>query len=186
MTQSNVNRLIWLLLIALVLGGFFALRAFFPDCSATSQQAKMARSLSESRLAELHATISTMMARIPEKERILRRQFSGDSIPPEFVDLRPALVRLGGLGGNPIVRLEGCMDHHLDMEFYGVGEPEEHGDHSPRIVLISGEWDIKEEVLWRSSKERSEEAGTGQPATRSQSKSEGDNKPKPESEGRSR
>lgn len=78
------------------------------------------------------------------------------------------------------------MDHHLDMVFYGVGEPEEHGDHSPRIVLISGEWDIKKEVLWRSSKERSEEAGTGQPATRSQSKSEGDNKPKPESEGRSR
>ena len=38
----------------------------------------------------------------------------------------------------------------------------------------------------RATKDSAEQAGTGQPATRSQSKSEGSDKPQPEAEGRSR
>jgi hypothetical protein len=37
-----------------------------------------------------------------------------------------------------------------------------------------------------AEKTQAEQAGTGQPATRSQSKSEGSDKPQPEAEGRSR
>jgi hypothetical protein len=135
------------------MGGFFFLTTLLPDCSATSRQAKMARSLSEDRLAELHAVIASLVANVPEGDRFSGRQFSGDSIPSVFMDLDPALVRVGD---DSIIRLEGCMDHHLDMRFYGVGESVEHGDHSPRIELVSGEFDLKTEVLWRSKK-RSEQ-----------------------------
>jgi hypothetical protein len=41
-------------------------------------------------------------------------------------------------------------------------------------------------VVLTSEQKQAEQAGTGQPATRSQSKSEGDDKPQPEAEGRSR
>jgi hypothetical protein len=154
--NSNAFRLKVLALFIVVMGGFFFLTTLLPDCSATSRQAKMARSLSEDRLAELHAVIASLVANVPEGDRFSGRQFSGDSIPSVFMDLDPALVRVGD---DSIIRLEGCMDHHLDMRFYGVGESVEHGDHSPRIELVSGEFDLKTEVLWRSKK-RSEQGGS--------------------------
>jgi hypothetical protein len=43
-----------------------------------------------------------------------------------------------------------------------------------------------EKVLRSLNSKEAEQAGTGQPATRSESKSEGSDKPQPESEGRSR
>jgi len=154
--NSNTFRLKVLALVSLVMGGFFFLTTLLPDCSATSRQAKMARSLSEDRLAELHAAITSLVSNVPEEDRFSGRQFSGDSIPSVFVDLDPALIRLGDY---PLIRLEGCMDHHLDMRFYGVGESVEHGDHSPRIELVSGEFDVKTEVLWRPTR-KSEQAGS--------------------------
>ena len=42
------------------------------------------------------------------------------------------------------------------------------------------------EILIRANKKKAEQAGTGQPATRPESKSEGGDKPQPEAEGRSR
>jgi hypothetical protein len=46
--------------------------------------------------------------------------------------------------------------------------------------------DVVAGVVAAIQKQQSEQAGTGQPATRSQSKSEGSDKPQPEAEGRSR
>jgi hypothetical protein len=51
-------------------------------------------------------------------------------------------------------------------------------DHNPPIVVPK--------VWVNRYKIRSEQGGTGQPATRSESKSEGSDKPQPEAEGRSR
>ena len=79
----------------------------------------MARALSEQRLIELHAAMKMNMTSVPEDQRFIPRQFSGDSIPKEFAFLKPALIRFGD---DPLIRLEGCMDHHLDMRFYGIGE----------------------------------------------------------------
>jgi hypothetical protein len=43
-----------------------------------------------------------------------------------------------------------------------------------------------EDAAWKTRKAEGEQAGTGQPATRPESKPEGGNKPQPEAEGRSR
>jgi hypothetical protein len=52
------------------------------------------------------------------------------------------------------------------------------------IVLIENRY--VEISMANQDKESAEQAGSGQPATRSQSKSEGNDKPQPEAEGRSR
>ena len=134
-------------LLAVIVGGFVWLLSSFPDCSAGSKQARMARSLSASRLQELHQAMIALRSSLPEDERDFRQELWRDDLPPVFHDLNCALVRYGG--DSPLIRLEGCMDHHLDLMFYGIGESSQFGDHSPRITLVSGEFDVKEEVLWR-------------------------------------
>jgi hypothetical protein len=53
-----------------------------------------------------------------------------------------------------------------------------------RLSLLQASKSLK--LLRRAETKNAQQTGTGQPATRSQSKSEGGDKPQPESEGRSR
>ncbi|HEY1122786.1 MAG TPA: hypothetical protein VGE67_14340 [Haloferula sp.] len=71
----------------------------------------------------------------------------GEKIPAEFKDLDCRVLRPGG--AYPVIRLEGCMDHWLDMVFFGLGEPVGTHDNSSRIALWSGEFEHIEEVLWK-------------------------------------
>jgi hypothetical protein len=142
--------------VAGIVAGFLWLITSFPDCSAGSKQARMARALSAARLQELHQAMIDLRASLPEDERDYRTEFWGDEIPAPFKGLDCALVRCDG--DTTLIRLEGCMDHHLDMRFYGVGEPVEPGD-VPRITLVSGEFDRKEELLWHQPEPASGQAG---------------------------
>ena len=153
--RTNIAARVGLLLVVVVVGGFLWLLGSFPDCSAGSKQARMARDLPTDRLEELHQAMIDLRASIPEDERDYREEFWGDDIPAQFHGLDCALVRFGG--DMPLIRLEGCMDHHLDMRFYGVGESTQFGDHSPRITLVSGEFDIREEVLWQRVDQKGEQ-----------------------------
>ena len=123
-----------------------------PDCSASSKQAKKARALSPEQFQELHRVMTELRASIPEEDRDYQNDLWGDRIPPSLRGLDPAVVRVGG--DHQVIRLEGCMDHFLDLRFYGLGEKPGvvEKDLSPRIVLVSGEFDRQEEVLWRAEK----------------------------------
>lgn len=130
------------------IAGFLLLLIVFPNCEVTSRQARMARALSQERLAGMHLAMTKLWATIPEDERnIASVSFSGEQIPKEFGGLNARFVRIRG--GHSIIRLQGCFDHHQDLIFYGVGEPTTYGDHSPRIDLHSGEHDVTVETLWR-------------------------------------
>jgi hypothetical protein len=138
-----------------------------PDCSATSKQARMARSLSQERLGELHRAMTALWAAIPEEERDFARvHFSAGQIPKEFEGLNARLVRIRS--DDSIIRLQGCMDHHLDLMFHGVGEPiSQHEDPTPRITLGSGEFDRRVEVLWREEVPTLRESSSPIPASES-------------------
>lgn len=135
---------------------FVILLWLMPDCSASSKRAKKARALSPDQFRELHRVMTELRASIPEEERDFQTDLWGDRIPPSLRGLNPAVVRVGG--DHQVIRLEGCMDHFLDLRFYGIGEKpgvvEE--DLSPRIVLWSGEFERREEVLWRGEKPAAE------------------------------
>jgi hypothetical protein len=72
------------------------------------------------------------------------------------------------------------LDPKLVHEFTGIPVDESYGVIT--FYLLSG---VKK-LGSKQSETHDEQAGTGQPATRSESKSEGGDKPQPESEGRSR
>ncbi|MEK7950302.1 hypothetical protein [Luteolibacter soli] len=134
------------------IAGFAFLMLVFPNCDANSKQGRMARSLSRDQLAGLHRAMTKLWDKIPKEERESAHiRFGSDQIPEEFGGLDAHLVRIRD--GNSIIRLQGCMDHYLDLVFYGVGEPTSRGDHSPRIVLMSGEHEIQTETLWRPDQE---------------------------------
>ena len=128
--------------------GFAFLVWVFPNCDASSKQGRMANSLPPERLAELYATRAKLRSALPADEREVRRfDLRQEQIPKEFEDLNCRVVRPGGSA--PLIRLEGCMDHYLDMVFFGLGDSAARGDNSPRIELWSGEHDWIKEVLWR-------------------------------------
>ena len=139
-------------LIAALLCGFLGMGLLIllhPDCSATSKQAKMVRSLPQERLGELHRAMTALWSAIPPAERDdADMEFFEGQIPNEFDGLNAKLVRIRW--GDSIIRLEGCMDHHLDLMFHGVGEPIlQDEDPAPRITLVSGENNPGVEVIWR-------------------------------------
>ena len=130
------------------IAGFALLLWVFPNCDADSRQARMARALSQERLASLHHAMSELWKRSPKDAQNLPQvYFSQDQIPKEFDGLNAKVVRIRH--GNAIIRLQGCMDHHLDMVFSGVGEGSAYGGNPPSIVLCSGEFDMKFETLWQ-------------------------------------
>ena len=73
----------------------------------------------------------------------------------------------------------GVSDDHPDR-IYFLGQCTEHSF----LYYHTDGWRPEDEV-WSGPKQQGEQAGAGQPATRSESDSEGGDKPEPESEGRS-
>ncbi len=136
--------------IILVLLGVVALVRLSPDCSSTSRQADKARALSEDQFTKLHEAMTALVMSFPMEDRIIPHQYTGKSIPRDFLDLSPVLIRLGD---SPLIRLEGCYDEHLDLRFFSVGEPDDVGDHSLRIVLVSGDYDMPKEILWQQKQQ---------------------------------
>lgn len=134
----------------LAVAGLIVLIWLFPNCDASSSQAKMARGLPPERLAELYRTMGELYGALPEDEKKYQQTLFGEKVPKEFEGLKCDVVRVGG-NYPGILRLEGCFDHYLDMKFYGIGEAST-GDNSPRITLQSGEFEILEEELWRPAK----------------------------------
>lgn len=128
----------------------------FPNCTASSKQAENARMLSQEQLADLHKAMKELRESITFEHELERHDLMEEDIPELFrALLDPKLVRPGGYW--PLVRLEGCFDHHLDLMFYGIGEPNE-DKVSPRIVLVSGEHDIVEEVLFEAKEIRTNQS----------------------------
>jgi hypothetical protein len=129
--------------------GFALLIWAFPACDADSKQARMAKSLSRERLADLHRAMAALWSGLPKEDgEVAHIEIHHSKFPAVFDGLNAAFVRIDF--GTSIIRLEGCMDHHLDLVFFGVGEPNSPGDdHSPRIELWSGDYNRKIEVLWR-------------------------------------
>jgi len=129
------------------IAGFAFLLFVFPNCDASSKKGRRAKSLPPERLAELYTAMAKLRNALPPEKRNGYSDLSGEEIPEEFKDLDCRVVRPGG--AYPLIRLEGCMDHHLDIVFFGLGEPVGSRDNSPRIALWSGEFEHIEDVLWK-------------------------------------
>ena len=127
--------------------GFVFLMFVFPDCESSSRKGRMVKSLPPERFAELYAAMAKLRNALPPDERLRRGDLSGQKIPREFADLNCRIVRPGS--DYPLIRLQGCMDHYLDMVFFGLGEPAGSRDNSPRIELWSGEHPVIQELLWK-------------------------------------
>ena len=127
--------------------GFLFLMFVFPNCDADSKKGRMVKSLPPERLAELYAAMAKLRNALPPEERRRRWDLRGEKIPKEFAGLNCRIVRPGS--DYPLIRLQGCMDHYLDMVFFGLGEPAGARDNSPRIELWSGEHPVIEELLWK-------------------------------------
>ena len=70
-------------------------------------------------------------------------------IPSQFSDINPVMIR--PFGAAPIIRLKGCMDHHIDLVFPALGAQSTAIGPPPRIILRYGGTDADrgEEVLWK-------------------------------------
>lgn len=68
----------------------------------------------------------------------------------------------------------------------GASNPDDHPDNWYRFKVMIGFTSDRASLLVVTPAKQDEQAGTGQPATRPESKPEGGDKPQPESEGRSR
>jgi hypothetical protein len=76
---------------------------------------------------------------------------------------------------------------HQDFRYVEYSKAIEHLEHTIKgFKEAKLDATIMERALAQLKKQKAEQAGTGQPATRSQSRSEGSDKPQPEAEGRSR
>jgi hypothetical protein len=97
----------------------------------------MARALSSERLAKLYA----------DTRPYAGTQLNHQPAPVEFRDLRPVLLKSYG-DDLVIVRLRGCMDHHIDLAVYGDRDFAGRSQQA-RIELWWGEHPTQTEVLWR-------------------------------------
>jgi hypothetical protein len=140
--------------ILAILGLLIFLASRMPQCGKSSKQATMARSLSQERLARLYQLMRELRES-PVDDGSRFAGYSGDTIPSEFRDLKCKRVRPSDF--SPNIMLEGCFDHYLYLKFYGIGKSKESGDHSPRITLQYGEFEIVEEVLWRPERDKETE-----------------------------
>lgn len=132
----------------------------------------------------LFASLRTDLQRCRVIEAELRKMSPG----PEVVKLEENTAGL-------LLAIIKREEHH---QSYRDAEPQEHKSVAPstaiealeRTIKISKEsgWDTEEveQLLSQLKKQRAEQAGAGQAATRSGSDSESEDKPQPESEGLSR
>lgn len=125
---------------------------FAPKCDSGSKSVALARSLSQQRLGILFEQMKSLRREVLAKgdhvNSVKYISFGGASIPGQFLDLDPRIVR--PCAYVPNIMLEGCFDEFVYLNFFGVGEDSSHRDHSPRIELRYAN-DEGPEVLWPQS-----------------------------------
>jgi len=105
------------------------------DCEKDSETAIFARNLPKDRLGLLFQYSETL-----GEESSKEHYYDGTPLPEEISDLPIKVLRVDKR--KVLFRLEGCLDHHLDLVVVRTG------DNSPRIELRSGEVPRIKEVLW--------------------------------------
>ena len=96
----------------------------------------MARSLSQQRLSQIHS----------DAMKFATGEHWNGPIPAQLEDLRPTAIR-SHFNGVAVVRLRGCMDHHIDLVAFDKDTAFKPGN--ARVELWFGEVPRTEEVLWQ-------------------------------------
>jgi hypothetical protein len=134
------------LLLLLALFGVVVLCFTVGSCDGDSRAANDARKLPPQRLEKLFADMERLRA-LPDPSGSEHWGLeSAAEFPPEFRDLDCLAIR--SKGDAPLIRLRGCFDHHLDLRFHGIGEPDLGDHHAPGIFLNYGEVEDHDELLW--------------------------------------
>ena len=141
----------WKLSVTVILAAIAAVCAWhFTICDGTSIASIKARKLSQDRLKLLHQQMADLCAAQADSPTDIPLGVSEKyPIPSQFSDINSVMIR--PFGKAPIIRLKGCMDHHIDLVFPDLGDPATVIHPSPRIILRYGETeaDQGEEVLWK-------------------------------------
>jgi len=109
-----------------------------PDCSEGSEKANLIRSLSQERLKNLFI----YSIGLDSEQRVQDYyDLEKNPLPNQVSDLPIKLIRVNKR--QVLYRLEGCLDHHLDLVV------QKNGKNTPRIELHSEELPRVIEVLWQ-------------------------------------
>ncbi len=109
-----------------------AIKLFIGDsrgCEGDSEAAEYARSLSQSRLKQLHKDMEKYYKSSVSYADEIRIRGNAD-VPDEFKDLDVAKVR----PRRAHIMVEGCFDHYMYMDFKGIDD-----SNSKEIILRYGE-----------------------------------------------
>ncbi|GAA6140159.1 hypothetical protein NBRC116583_39070 [Arenicella sp. 4NH20-0111] len=108
-----------------------------PDCGSNSDNANFLRSLPVERYERLYSYSVSLGS-----ENKTHRHFDLEKnpLPKQLSDLPIKVIKVNKR--HVLYRLEGCLDHHLDLVLKKTGE------NSPRIELRSEEHPRIVEVLW--------------------------------------
>jgi hypothetical protein len=137
-TFKNFTQIV-VYILAVIIATWTLLFLIFPDCSLDSKSAQNIRSLSQERLAKLHADMERF-SKIEDDHPWGYRASEGDIMPVEFADLDVAKVHPKEAN----IMVSGCFDNFLYMSFEGIDDLS-----APRIILkYSGEHESQSEVLW--------------------------------------
>jgi hypothetical protein len=111
-----------------------------PDCGPESAAVAKARSLSQARLAGLHAEMSRLAGQDPSAHSI-----PAELWPPAVASLHPRKVSADFA---PRIMLEGCFDHFVFLQFEGT--PGELTPRTPKVLVSWGEGpNSGVETLWQ-------------------------------------
>ena len=105
-------------------------------CDEGDAEIAMARGLPEQQLARLYEDAEPYATGV---------HWEGP-VPAAFADLSPVALR-SHQPGVLVVRLRGCLDHHIDLVVYIAGDDRFHNKHG-RVELQFGERPVVNETLW--------------------------------------
>ena len=113
------------------------------DCGADNPKAQHARSLSQAQLQAIYDDAHSIVE-AKYGERGCCGSINSNELPPEWEHLGIVVVSVHPF--KVYLRMEGCMDHHLDLVIIS-GD-----DDTSRIELWSGEGpERRKEILWTAS-----------------------------------
>ena len=111
-------------------------------CDGNDSEAVAARALSKERLERLYTDIANWGPNKHWTDVYLWDDAKGE-VPEQFKDIGAGFAERT-FDGNVVLRLRGCMDHHLDLIVVLAK------DEDPRIELRYGEGPTSgQEILWR-------------------------------------
>ena len=135
-------------LVAAVAAAFISLALLVGgrDCGPDSPAVARAFALSQPELADLYKDMSSLVQGNPEWPPLMLEPDS--NMPESTRALEPRAVHVTP---DPRITLEGCFDHYVIMNFYGLPGALEAPGHEPAIELTWGEYapQAGSKVLWR-------------------------------------